>query len=127
MIPHLHFLPQRIKKAREAAQGHSPRIKRLHPHKKGFEGGNGVGTVSSAIPLLSVGGTGFGFHITSLSEVEQRITKGSTKWQLQLYCCGHQPLFHQYFLFLQSHLKQLIYLGDFLRENQQYKVPKWQA
>lgn len=50
-------------------------MKLLHPEKRETESG-GAGAASSAITLLRVGSTEFGFHITGLSEVEQRITKG---------------------------------------------------
>lgn len=74
-MPHLYGLPQRIKQHEEPPSG-TLSDKRLCPHEKGSEGGNGVAAVSPAIPLLTAEGTGSGFHITSLSQVEQRITKG---------------------------------------------------
>lgn len=73
-LPHLRCLHQRIRK------GEHP-----HPPVRGTLGSQKgyihvseamVGTLSSAIPLLNVWGTQFGFRITSHSEVEQRISKG---------------------------------------------------
>ena len=59
-----------------ASQGHSLPTERLRTREAGIEGDNKVGAVSWVIPLMSGGGGWFGFRITSLSEVEQRITKG---------------------------------------------------